>query len=50
VDGKGEAFEVKKVEPLSGPISPDVGVSTGGQRFLTPIPLGSLVDKPLTVV
>ena len=52
VDAKGGAFEVKKVEPLFGPIvgATSYDVSADGQRFLTLVPVGGETDTPLTVV
>jgi serine/threonine protein kinase len=52
VDAKGGAFEVKKVEPLFGPIfgGERYDVSADGQRFLTLVPVGGETDTTLTVV
>jgi Tol biopolymer transport system component len=52
VDAKGDAFEVKKVVPLFGPIVGTTGydVSADGQRFLTLVPVEGKTDTPLTVV
>jgi serine/threonine protein kinase len=50
VDAKGGAFEVKKVEPLFGPLVGSYDVSADGQRFLTAVPVGGATDTPLTVV
>ena len=55
VDTKGGAFEVKKVEPLVGPMVGPTGsdyydVSADGQRFLTLVPVEGKTDTPLTVV
>jgi hypothetical protein len=57
VDAKTATMEVKKVEPLFGPIvnnATGVGrrydVSADGQRFLALVPVASETDTPLTVV
>ena len=51
VDAKGGAFEVKRVEPLFGPIvSATYDVSADGKRFLMFVPVGNEAETPLTVV
>jgi eukaryotic-like serine/threonine-protein kinase len=52
VDAKGNAFEVKKVEPLLGSMVGATGydVSADGQRFLTLVPVEGKTDALLTVV
>jgi WD40-like Beta Propeller Repeat len=52
VDAKGDVLEVKKVQPLFGPIvgATSYDVSADGQRFLTLVPVGGETDTPLTVV
>jgi Tol biopolymer transport system component len=50
VDAKVGAFEVKKVEPLFGPLTTGYDVSADGQRFLALLPPEGEVAEPLTVV
>ena len=51
VDLKAGAVEVKKVEPLFGPLGAGYyDVSDDGQRFLAPLPPEEEITEPLTVV
>jgi Tol biopolymer transport system component len=50
VNTKGGTFEVKKVEPLFGPVFGSYDVSADGLRFMTVSPIGGETNLPLTIV
>jgi dipeptidyl aminopeptidase/acylaminoacyl peptidase len=50
VDAKGASFEVKKIEPLFGPVPGPWDVSADGQRFLMAAPPEGDHGQPITVV
>ena len=49
VEARSGDFEVKKVDPLFGPVTNSYDVTADGQRFLALVPPEGEADKPLTV-
>jgi eukaryotic-like serine/threonine-protein kinase len=50
VDTRGSSVEVKKVEPLFGPVTTGYGVSSDGQKFLVLVHPEGETGGPLTIV